>query len=413
MKLEYAVALLGLVLVCAPSLAQSTEDTSIDAILNASTSSEVVNAYAQATRMGSDLLAANKAYVSKMADLGRPELAFEQATEVARRDPADGLAWAVQAYNYADRQEPYDAFTDLLQAVKSNPNNRFVVRTAGQLLAWFDSDKLDRDTLPDQLRSDVGVLKIRYGDNQTFLAGYEEAARVYAGDVTSNQVPPADVYSYPDNNNDNNDNGYAYAQPYFPDGSAYDQPWWWNPFWGGSDFFFSNGHRHHHHGDRDGDRGGSGNSRFGARGPRGSRGLTGPSASSFVGGTRAGIRSGRNTLNFALTATPPGVRGSGIRGLTTSGGSTPGFSVWRSINTGSRNFTTGGTMNRSAGFSRSSGHWSSRPFSGGSSRTFSSGGSRSFSSGGFRSGGGGGFHGGGGGGFHGGGGGGHGGGGHR
>ncbi len=41
-----------------------------------------------------------------MADLGRPDLAIDQALTVLRRGEDDALAWAVLAYNQAAAKEP-------------------------------------------------------------------------------------------------------------------------------------------------------------------------------------------------------------------------------------------------------------------------------------------------------------------
>lgn len=418
MKMVWTVALLGVVLVCIPSPARGADDSSIDAILNAPDASTAAYAYAQATRLGGDTLAADKAYVSKMTDLGKPASAFEQAVEIVKQDPANGLAWAVQAYTFADRDEPVDAFTDLLLAVRYDQDNVFVTRTAGQLLAWYDSDMVDRDSLADSLRAEIGTVKIRYGDNPTFKVAYDEAARVYAGDITSNQPqqpPPADEsyapnpYPYPDQG------GLDYAPPYPWDWYGYGQPWsLCNPFWDGcGGFAFSSGFRHHH--DRDGDRGWNG-SRFGARGARGSRGLTGPSGA--IGGSGiAGLRSGRNLSTFSAAAAPPGVRSNGLGGFTRSVGTSPRFSVWHSNGMSGVYRSTGGGVNRFVGASGQTLHYGGAfRSSGGGFRSGGVGG-RSGGGGGFRSSGGGGFRGGGGGfrggggGFHGGGG--HGGGGHR
>ncbi len=406
MKTVWTVALLGVLLAVVPGMAQSAGDPSINAILNAPTASAAISAYARATRLGSDALAAEKAFVSKMADLGQPKLAFEQAIDLAEQDPAQGLAWAVAAYNYADRNEPVNAFTDLLVAVRHEPNEPFVIRTAGQLLAWFDSDKVDRDALSDPLRTDVGVIKIRYGDNDLFRAAYDQAAMMYGGVTPPDQTPatppvpavapPAPTYPYPGLT----DYGYDYTQPYFPDYYpdlyAYDQPWWWNPYWGGDGFAFFGGGYGHRHGGRDGDRGVAGG-RYSGGFSSGS--LAAPPGGS-VGGIAGSFRTGRNTSTFGTTATPPGVGGGGFRSLTTSGGFSPRFSVWHSSNPGGNTWSTRGTVNRSTGFSGSTGNWRGS-FSPRVSRGFSiSHGTRSFSggfrsSGGFR-GGGGGFHGGGG-----------------
>jgi hypothetical protein len=427
MKMMWTVALLGVLLAVVPGLAQSAGDPSINAILNAPNASAAVSAYAQATRTGSDVLAAQKAFVSKMADFGQPKLAFQQAIDVVTQDPAQGLAWAVAAYNYADRDDPFEAFTDLLVAVRHEPNNPFVIRTAGQLLASFDSVKVNRDLLTSPLRADVGVLKIRYGDNQTFLSAYAEAAATYGGAAVTDQTPPpppepapaasppSPVYSYPDLS----DYGYDYAPPvfadyYYPDLYAgYGLPSCWNPFWGGdcfgafcgwgSGFGFG-----HHHGDHGWDHGLAGTGRSGAFG---AGRLAAAPGTGFAGGRTAGIRGGG-------LAAPPGAgfagvgaagfRSGGFRSLTTSGGYPSRFSVWHSGSSSRANWSTGSFGNRSASFNRSAGSYrgfsastGSRSFSG-----FSRSGGGFRSSGAFRGGGGGG------GGFRGGGGG-HGGGGHR
>ena len=117
-------------------------------------------------------ISADKTYVQKMVGLGHPELAFVQAVNVSRQDPDNALAWAVQAYVCADRGEPYDAFVDLLKAVKLNRNDDFIFRTAGQLLAWYDSPLVDRAAIDDAMRVNLGVTRIHCTRSHAFVEAY-------------------------------------------------------------------------------------------------------------------------------------------------------------------------------------------------------------------------------------------------
>jgi hypothetical protein len=312
-----------------------------------------------------------------MADLGRPELAFDQAQRVTRQNPAGGVAWAVLAYNYADRDEPLDAFTDLLAALKRDAKTPFVLRTAGQLLAWYDSDLVERDTLAGSLRADVGSLKIRYGDNEMFALAYAQAARTYAGTVLSDITAPAPTALVqqepppvfpralatgappymPEDDTDNVVIGdQSYGWPWY----GYYQPWWCYPYCGlYGQGLYSSGYRHHHHG--------------------------------FSGLHGGGVR----------MAGPPGVNSAKFQALAASGGAARTFSTGYSSSLGATHWFTGGSAGRSASFggfaggrfsgssggrvSGSSGHWSGG-YSGRSSSSFTgSGGSRSYG-GGFQSG---------------------------
>ncbi len=387
MKRNWTVASLGLVLAVTPRLASGAGDASIDAIANAPDPSGVIIAYAQAARSGGDAAAADTAYVGRMADLGRPELAFDQSVKVVQRDPANGLAWAVLAYNYADRDEPLDTFTDLLLAVKHDAKNPFVVRTAGQLLAWYDSDLVQRDTLAASLRADVGTLRIRYGDNDMYHLAYAQAARTYAG-AASDTTPPAPTapapptppvvaqaspsvdYPYPDQ-----DNGLVYADSYPWALYGYYLPWWgWNPFWGVNGYIsFPGGQRHHHHGNS------------GAGG-----GVAAAVPGAVGNGTSAGLSAGQSASTFTAAALPPGIHSARFQAITASFGAARTLSAGHSSSSSGSRWSTGGASwsagsgwSSGGGWAGHSSHWSgSGGFSGRSSPSFTgSGGSRSFSGG--------------------------------
>src|SRR3954452_842620 len=113
------------------------------AIREARDPSAAINAYAnaitQANGRAEDIVAAEDALVRQMVSFGLPEMADTQAQDLVARDPKNGVAWAVAAHLAAKRGDPSAALSQVEVAAERSPDDPFVQRTAGQVLAWFDA----------------------------------------------------------------------------------------------------------------------------------------------------------------------------------------------------------------------------------------------------------------------------------
>jgi len=244
----------------------------IQGIEQASDPSAVVTAYANGFAIDRNEPKLYQAYVSRMVDFGLPEMAYRQAQMLTTLDSNNGLAWGVVAYVEARRAQMPEALSAIISAGQFTPNNKFVQRTAGEILAWYDF-KADKAQLSASTKDGVARLHGSLATEVAFSNAYETARKAYEAQagttlapaaeatvpneqegpsvgavVTPPETPPPDVY-YPD----------YYYPDYYASGPGWVEPapwWWWEPagvFVGfsfvpvGTVFVFDDAHFFHHH----------------------------------------------------------------------------------------------------------------------------------------------------------------------
>ena len=146
--------------------ATQTADTAIQAIQQAADPSAAVAAYASGYAVDRNNPKLHEAYVSRMVDLGLPELAYHQAQTLTTLNPNNGLAWGVVAYVDARRLDMTAAISSINLAGPLAPDNKFVVHTAGEILAWYDF-KADKTTIPDNAKSGLDKVRTQFSKEPT------------------------------------------------------------------------------------------------------------------------------------------------------------------------------------------------------------------------------------------------------
>src|SRR5215471_9001682 len=133
-------------------------DDAIQAIKQAPDPSAVIGAYANGFAVDRNDPRLCEAYVSRMVDLGLPEIAYHQAQTLTTLQSSNGLAWGVVAYVDARRGQMPEAIAAINLAGQFAPDNKFVQHTAGEVVAWYDF-KADKTQLPESVRE--GLIKVR------------------------------------------------------------------------------------------------------------------------------------------------------------------------------------------------------------------------------------------------------------
>ncbi len=151
--------------------------------------SSTVEAYARALAAAPESTALELAYVRRMVELGAPQLAEMQAADLIERDPQNGLAWAVLAFNSGVKHETSQALEEIATAVRHAPNEAFVQRTAGQLLAWYD-EMGDPQAIPADLRAALEHIRAELGPTAIFADAYRAAREYYARTKDEPPLPP-------------------------------------------------------------------------------------------------------------------------------------------------------------------------------------------------------------------------------
>ena len=223
----------------------SQPSTAIQAIEQAPEPSAVVAAYANGFATDSHDPNLYAAYVRRMTDLSLPELAYHQAQTLTTLDPTNGLAWGVLAYVDARRGAMSDAIFAIKLAGPFAPQDPFVQRTAGEILAWYDL-KADRAQLPENVQQGLAKLRTVMRERPAFIAAYETAQRAYqaqsAAGTLAPILPPTQMAPEAQGQSQEippSTYGYAAEPPpdYYPDSYPYSYdagadwvepaPWWW------------------------------------------------------------------------------------------------------------------------------------------------------------------------------------------
>ena len=150
----------------------------LDEIHQAPDPSSAISAYAKGSAIAPDNPALEAAFVTRMVELGLPQMAQAQAQDLVQHEPKNGLAWGALAYTLASRGQMSEALIDLGHAVQYLPNDAFVQRTAGQLMAWYDA-VADQSTLSDAAKQAVAGVSSALVDQRAYVEAYQAAREAY------------------------------------------------------------------------------------------------------------------------------------------------------------------------------------------------------------------------------------------
>ncbi|WP_428939802.1 hypothetical protein [Fontivita pretiosa] len=174
------------------SHASSSLSALLDAIRTAPEPSQVISAYANAVAHSSEQMLIDQAFVARMVELGFPDLAEAQAASIIRQTSRDGLAWAVLAFANARRGQLQPAIIHIARATDATPNHPFVMRTAAQIVAWYDALNDEHKRPIADAAHQVADIRSSLGSRATFVHAYDEAARAIqaAQTAASTTQPP-------------------------------------------------------------------------------------------------------------------------------------------------------------------------------------------------------------------------------
>lgn len=173
------------------SMPPPADTSAIQAIQQAPDPSAVVTAYANGIALDRNDPKLYEAYVTRMVDLGLPELAYHQAQTLTTMQSNNGVAWGVVAYVDARRGEMPEAISAINLAAQFAPENRFVAHTAGELVAWYDI-KADKTTLPDNAKDGLAKIRGLLGKQSAYTEAYDTAHKAYQAQAAP-EPPPAQI----------------------------------------------------------------------------------------------------------------------------------------------------------------------------------------------------------------------------
>ena len=229
-------------LFCVSAPAQTANSSSdgaasyVKVIRNATDASLAEDAYTMGITANRRSIPLHEAFIRRMVDLGAPEKAYWPAQVLLGLDPQNPYALSLVACGEAQRGNPTEAIKDIQAALQKLPGDPFVLRTAAQLAAWFDSEA-DPAFLPDAVKKAVAKIKQDLAVSPAFANAYKAAMAAYAqlaagkpqapaANPAGQQPPPA-----PPANNPQPQPIIVVNNNWFPDagfGSYSYTPWGWN-----------------------------------------------------------------------------------------------------------------------------------------------------------------------------------------
>jgi hypothetical protein len=156
----------------------------IQSIEQATDPSALISAYANGFAADRTSLKLHLAYIRKMIDFGMPEMAYHQAELAANLDPRNGLVRGVLAYVNAKRGLMPEALSEIVQAATLSPDQPFVQRTAGELLAWYDRNFLNLK-IADSTKVSLDSTRNALASRAPFAQAYEEAKKALAEEAAA------------------------------------------------------------------------------------------------------------------------------------------------------------------------------------------------------------------------------------
>jgi hypothetical protein len=175
-----AVAAFALLLV--PAL-HARADRLADALRSVRQAEDVTaaeDAFALARRRLPRNVSLHEAYLRKLVELDRPDLANLPAQRLVTLDRRSGLGWAVLALLEHRRGKSAQAIRTLAEASEAWPGDAFVARLAGRLAAWFDGSDASR-TIRDAVAGRLVAIRAEMTDRPGYREAYDDALAELGG----------------------------------------------------------------------------------------------------------------------------------------------------------------------------------------------------------------------------------------
>jgi hypothetical protein len=150
----------------------------LQAIRQAPTVGVATKAYARGSNIERRFPALHEAYMERLLQLGRPDVAYVPAEMLVRLDPQNGTAWGVLGYVHGKRKEFAEAMSYSVRAAKLNPDDPSILNNAGQMLAWY-RNVLEMPDLPDRDKRAIAQREEQWSDSQAFGRAYQRIHQAF------------------------------------------------------------------------------------------------------------------------------------------------------------------------------------------------------------------------------------------
>jgi|GEM_PF-3564135 len=166
-------ALLGVLAGPAEAAEPRGQSTIAEQVRAAATEAEAGQIYLKALAADKSDVAVRSAYVQRMVELGNLPRAHEAARMLVFLDGDNGTAWGVIAYHRALYGQLKEALEAVVRAAERLENDPFVLRLAGQLVAWYDRAD-PQPALPDLIARKLRQMRPVLESKEAFAVAYRE-----------------------------------------------------------------------------------------------------------------------------------------------------------------------------------------------------------------------------------------------
>ena len=173
-------------------------DSALRGIRSATTTEQALDAYSAGSALDRDNVALQEAYVRQLISLNAPQVAEPVARRLVGISPNNPFAWSVLSVSEAKRGNMVDALTDIALAARKLPEDPFVQRTSGELLAWYDNAPR-KPQLSASLQSDLQAARQNMAASGAFTDAYDKASNFYKNPPTRPEDAQRDANAGPAN----------------------------------------------------------------------------------------------------------------------------------------------------------------------------------------------------------------------
>ena len=142
----------------------------VQAIESATLPDTAASAYAKGCTINRRSSKLQLAYLRKMLQMGRPDIAQFAAGELSVIDPKSGMAWGTLAYMQTKKAQYLAALTPAVKAAEFEPKNDPICQNAAQLVAWYEAGK--RGSIDAEI---ARTMKDLPSASKEFAAAYKRA----------------------------------------------------------------------------------------------------------------------------------------------------------------------------------------------------------------------------------------------
>ncbi len=185
-----AIGVIASVLVTSPTFTQSPEpaqpqgatsifvsaNAAIEAISRTESPTQAQAIYISAAKTYRENIQLHDAFMKRMLQLKRPELAFQAANVLTALQPDNPTAWALQAFQNGQRGEMSSALQSLIRAKSLNQTDPILQQLTGELLAWYDNSP-QRPVLPEPDQLALENIRKELTGTEPFNTSYAETSK--------------------------------------------------------------------------------------------------------------------------------------------------------------------------------------------------------------------------------------------